>query len=170
MLVTDLSAIAKAAETKEEENFLFREFLQQYEEAAIDKLVFELNETITPRIDCTTCGNCCRSLMINVEDNDSKRLAEHLNITKEIFEQKYLERSSQGSLSVINTIPCHFLHCNKCTVYEARPHECGEFPGLHQPGFTKRSFATFMHYGRCPIVYNVIEALKENIFSLDTNG
>ena len=63
----------------------------------------------------------------------------------------------------MNKIPCHFLHENKCTVYEARPTECREFPGLHKPGFIKRSFATFMHYGRCPIIFNVIEALKKEL-------
>jgi Fe-S-cluster containining protein len=161
MLVTDLLEIAKAAEKNEMENCLFKQKLLAANSNSIDDLVFKLNKSITAQIDCTVCGNCCQSLMINVDDNDAERLAGHLQLTREAFETKYIERSSEGTLAVMNTIPCNFLHCNKCDVYEARPNECREFPGLHHPHFTKRLFATFMHYGRCPIVYNVIEALKK---------
>ncbi|CAN5485453.1 YkgJ family cysteine cluster protein [soil metagenome] len=168
MLLTDLTAIAINAEKNESENLRFRELLKQKDAAEIDKLVFKLNDEITPQVDCTVCGNCCRSLMINVEDADTARLSAHLQLAKEDFYNRYVERSSQGSLAVMNTIPCHFLHENKCTVYEARPNECREFPGLHHPGFAKRLFTIFMHYGRCPIIYNVVEKLKDEIqFSVE---
>lgn len=161
MVVTDLSIIAQEAIIKEEENFRFREILKSKNSDAIDKLVFQLYESISAQIDCTKCGNCCRSLMINVSSADTKRLAAHLQTSAKEFEEKYIERSGEGTMAVMNSIPCHFLYENKCTVYEARPEECREFPGLHRKGFTTRLFATFMHYGRCPIVYNVIEALKK---------
>jgi Fe-S-cluster containining protein len=163
MFVTDLSTISLNAEKNEKENLRFREFLQQRDSAETDEIVFKLNDAITPQIDCTQCGNCCRSLMINVDDADAVRLSTHLQLEKEDFYNRYVERSSQGSLAVMNTIPCHFLHENKCDVYAARPNECREFPGLHHPGFTKRLFTIFMHYGRCPIVYNVVEGLKEEL-------
>ena len=159
-MTTNLKVIAIAAETNAAENLRLKELLLASDPALVDELVFKLNETITAKIDCTACGNCCRSLMINVEPNDATRLARHLTVSEEVFHEKYIEQSSEGSLAVMNKIPCHFLHDNKCTVYEARPNECREFPGLHQPGFTKKLFATFMHYGRCPIIFNVVEALK----------
>lgn len=161
MVVTDLSIIAQEAIIKEEENFRFREVLKSKNSNAIDELVFQLNGSISSQIDCTKCGNCCRSLMINITTADTERLAAHLQTSIKEFEEKYVERSSEGTFAVMNSIPCHFLHENKCTVYEKRPEECREFPGLHRNGFTTRLFATFMHYGRCPIVYNVIEALKK---------
>ncbi|MEP6846144.1 MAG: YkgJ family cysteine cluster protein [Panacibacter sp.] len=163
MLLTDLAVISINAEKNDAENLRFRELLQQKDNDETDEIVFRLNAAIAPKIDCTQCGNCCRSLMINVEDADAARLAAQLQTDKESFYNRYVERSSQGSLAVMNTIPCHFLHENKCTVYEARPNECREFPDLHHPGFTKRLFALFMHYGRCPIIYNVVEALKEEM-------
>jgi len=163
MVITDLSIIARNAATNEEENLHFQELLRNENGESIDKLVFALNESISRQIDCTACGNCCRSLMINVNNNDAERLANHLHISKKTFEEKYVEKSTEEILAVMNTIPCHFLHNNKCTVYKARPDECCEFPGLHKPDFKGRLFATFMHYGRCPIVYNVIEALKEEL-------
>jgi len=163
MLVTDLSVISANAEKNEKENLRFREFLQQKGGGEIDEIVFKLNDAISPQIDCTQCGNCCRSLMINVDDADAARLSAHLQLGKEVFYNRYVERSSQGLLAVMNTIPCHFLHENKCTVYEARPNECRQFPGLHHPGFTRRLFTIFMHYARCPIIYNVVEKLKEEV-------
>ncbi|MBV9989122.1 MAG: hypothetical protein JO301_15695, partial [Chitinophagaceae bacterium] len=40
---------------------------------------------------------------------------------------------------------------------------CREFPALHVPGFRNRLFTTFMHYERCPIIFNVMEQLKDVI-------
>ena len=162
-MITNLHTIAESAETNTAENLRFKEFLKAYDSDKIDAVVFTLNELITPQIDCTSCGNCCRSLMINVDADDAERLSGHLKISGESFYNTYVEQSSEGSLAVMNAIPCHFLSDNKCTVYEARPAECREFPGLEAPDFTKRLFATFMHYGRCPIIFNVIEGLKSAV-------
>ena len=156
MLQTDLLIIAEAATEKHAENESFKSFLARHDAARIDELVLALDKITTAGIDCTQCGNCCRTLMINVEEGDAARLAAHLNMNIADFENRYVEKSSAGTLAVMNTIPCHFLSDNKCVVYEARPNECREFPGLHKPGFNDRLFATFMHYGRCPIIYNVI--------------
>src|SRR6476469_1347723 len=148
-------------DTLEAENVFFRNFLKKQNSIAIDAMVFNLNQKHEAVIDCTDCGNCCRSLMINLEAGDSERLSSHLEMTSENFQSAYVECSSSGEIQIMNTIPCHFLSESKCTVYEARPTECREFPGLHRENFIGRSFATFMHYDRCPIIRNVIEDLKE---------
>ena len=72
-MTTNLKVIAIAAETNAAENLRLKELLLSSGPAFVDELVFKLNETIAPQIDCTTCGNCCRSLMINVEPNDATR-------------------------------------------------------------------------------------------------
>src|SRR6266487_1608719 len=109
MVITDLSIIARTASSKEEENLRFQELLRKEDSDAIDKLVFELNESISPQIDCTCCGNCCRSLMINVDCDDTERLAKHLHLSKKGFEEKYIEKSTEGTLAIMSAIPCHFL-------------------------------------------------------------
>ena len=167
MPVTDLKFIADASEKNEAANEKLKSMLLRLENTYVDELVFSVNNEISAQIDCTQCGNCCRSLMINVEKEDALRLAAYLDLPTETFTNKYIEKSSEGRLAVMNTIPCSFLHSNKCVVYEARPNECREFPGLHRPNFTGRLFATFMHYGRCPIVYNVIEELKKKLFAIE---
>ncbi|WP_170117696.1 YkgJ family cysteine cluster protein [Chitinophaga ginsengisoli] len=162
-IITQLDVIALAAAEKEAENQAFKAFLRSHESAAIDELVQELDATITPQIDCTSCGNCCRSLMINVTDSEITSLAAHLNRSEADIKEQYIETGSNNDIMVMNTIPCHFLTANCCSIYEHRFAECREFPGLHQPEFTSRLFAMLMHYGRCLIIYNVLEEMKKRL-------
>jgi len=99
--------------------------------------------------------------MVNIDDTEATNLAAHLQMSREQFDDKYLEKGS--SMMILNAIPCHFLADNKCTVYEYRLAGCKEFPALHLPGFKNRLFTTFMHYDRCPIIFNVVEALKDEL-------
>ncbi|MDB5230583.1 MAG: hypothetical protein JWN76_1388 [Chitinophagaceae bacterium] len=162
MITENLDIIAESAFAREEENYQFRQFLDNQNSKLVDEKVHSLNQKISPQIDCTRCGNCCRGLMINLEETDSLRLAAHLSLTVEKFEDEFIEKST-GGMRIINTIPCHFLSGSKCNVYEARPDECRSFPGLHLEHFITRSFASLAHYGRCPIIYNVVEELKQEL-------
>lgn len=148
---------------KSDENIYFIDFLKSQNSEELDLLVFNISKEITLTINCTLCGNCCKSLMINVEQNDITRLSNYLKIKVEIVKEKYLETSGTGTLAIMNKIPCHFLQENKCTVYEARPGECRVFPGLDLPNFQKRLFAFFIHYETCPIVFYSIEMLKTKL-------
>ncbi len=156
---TDLEKIALFSATKQAENDRFRIFVQESDSEAVDRLVSRLNRSVTPRINCTDCGNCCKSLMILISDEDADHLSAHLQQPRAAFDAQYLEKGSNGTM-IVNRIPCHFLAANQCTVYEHRFAGCREFPALHIPQFTKRLFTTFMHYERCPIIFNVVEELK----------
>ena len=159
MLITHLSQMAVLAGEREEENDRFNSFLKEQPQDTIDEWVTNLNHSVEPQIDCTDCGNCCKSLMINVTEAEADSLAEHLHQSRTAFDAHHIEKGSNGMM-IMNTIPCHFLTDNKCTVYTHRFAGCREFPGLHLPGFTKRLFSVFMHYDRCPIIFNVVEELK----------
>ncbi len=161
-LLADLKKIKRIAAEKETENDRFRIFLKQQDGEQIDTIVHKLNAGISAQIDCTQCGNCCKSLMINVTSEDTKALATHLHISQADVKEKYIEESGQGEM-IINTIPCHFLRGTTCSIYEHRFTDCREFPHLHKPHFTSRLFGTLMYYEMCPIVYNVVEKLKEKL-------
>ncbi len=155
----NLEIIARISEIKENENQQFISFIKNQDSKEIDRLVFELNKSISVEIDCTQCANCCKSLMINVTDEEANHLSNQIKQSRKIFDEKYLEKGNNGTM-IMNTIPCHFLNDNKCLVYEHRFEGCKEFPGLHLPDFKKRLFTIFMHYQRCPIIFNVVEKLK----------
>ncbi|MGG9971897.1 YkgJ family cysteine cluster protein [Ferruginibacter sp. SUN002] len=158
-LQSNLVAISEIALAKESENDAFKSFLQSSEPGEIDQIVFDLNDRISPKIDCTNCGNCCRAFMINVNEEEANALATHLQMPVDELEEKYIEKGSGGRM-IINTIPCHFLSENRCTIYTHRFSGCREFPHLYQPGFTKRLFSILMYYNTCPIIFNVVENLK----------
>ena len=161
-LVTDRNFIKQQAEIKEEENDAFRSYLKRLDGNELDEKVHKINNLVTPQIDCTACGACCRQLMINVTTEENIQVADHLKISPKQFKENYLEESMQGKL-IINAIPCHFLEDSKCTVYENRFTECRAFPHLHETNFKGRLFGTLIHYKMCPIIYNVVEKLKTEV-------
>jgi len=118
-----------------------------------------LNDEVSGSVDCTACGNCCKTLVINVMHEEIGTLAQHLQLSAAVTKEQYIEESLAGKC-FINTMPCHFLADKKCSIYEARFTECRDFPHLHKDGFKARLSGTLMHYGRCPIIYNVIEGMK----------
>jgi uncharacterized protein len=159
MLETNLEIIANKSITNANENDEFVAFLKNKNPEELDDLFVTIQDTITPQIDCTQCGNCCKTLMINVEPIEANIAAQYLQMSNLSFEEKYIEKSLGGKM-LINAIPCHFLNNNKCSIYLQRFAGCKEFPALHLPQTQKRLFTIMMHYGRCPIVYNVVETIK----------
>jgi hypothetical protein len=101
--------------------------------------------------------------MINITKEETDQLASHLQISETQLIDQYIEQSEQGQM-IINTIPCHFLKETSCSIYEHRFTECREFPHLHKPHFTGRLFGTMQYYEICPIIFNVVEKLKEDLY------
>lgn len=157
--ITNLNTIAATALAKEEENHHFLQFAHWQDEALLDELVQEINEEVSAAIDCTTCGNCCKTLIVNITPAEIERLSVFLALPIAEVKEKYIEESLAGNC-FINTMPCHFLGGTSCTIYAERFTECRDFPHLHKDGFAKRLLGTLLHYGSCPIIYNVIEAVK----------
>lgn len=160
--ITDLDIIKTIAAAREAENDEFRFFLGELNDDETDLIVHEVNDSVSNQVDCTQCGNCCHSLMINVTQAETFTVARQLDLSPEKFKEKYIEES-QGGIMIINTIPCHFLADKRCSIYENRFTECRDFPHLHKPGFTRRFFSTMLYYGMCPIIFNVVEQLKEKL-------
>ena len=143
----------------EDENDAFRAYLQKKDSNELDETVQRLNNIFAPQIDCTSCGACCRHLMINVTPEESITIATFLEKDPRQFKEEYLEESIQGDM-IMKSIPCAFLSDSKCTVYPERFNGCRAFPHLHESNFKGRLFGTLIHYAMCPIIYNVVEELK----------
>jgi hypothetical protein len=63
--IVDLEFIKNKSIELEAENHQFQDFLRNLDSLSLDKAVFDLSEAISPKIECTDCGNCCKSLMVN---------------------------------------------------------------------------------------------------------
>jgi Fe-S-cluster containining protein len=105
------------------------------------------------RYDCQKCpGYCCSYPRIEVLDSDLDRLAQHFGIAVEEAERKFTRRykdedSDERILRhhkdhVYATI-CRFFDrkARRCTVYEARPEVCRQYPNGSRCGYY--DFITF---------------------------
>ncbi|MEP6757473.1 MAG: ABC transporter permease, partial [Chthonomonadales bacterium] len=72
-LVTDLKRVFSLARRKRRENFDFRTWVKSelpMPDGQLDATVQRVAREVSAQIDCTTCGNCCRSLQIAVDNDD----------------------------------------------------------------------------------------------------
>ena len=172
-MALDLVQIRALAETKEDENARFRQFLKtrcNLESEQIDKRVFETTRRVWAGIDCTTCGNCCRELRPTFSGEEVDRVAHRLGMERQQFIETFLERSEAGSDKPWRTraAPCPFLKDNLCSIYEDRPADCSGYPYLYEPDFVFRTLGMLERTYTCPIVYAVIEELKQSLGFLPT--
>ena len=85
-LELDVDKIEELGRRRESENLRFRSYLKGQESDKIDRIVHRLNQEISERIDCTTCGNCCRELKPCITDKDIDRLSKGLELAKDNIE------------------------------------------------------------------------------------
>lgn len=158
-LETDLKTIASLAEPHWADNWNFRAFLQQeVDPVRLDTVVHEVNKDVSARIDCTTCGNCCREVYPHFDPPDVTRLAKGLAISEEEL-KKLMRPEDDGTLAFCQR-PCPLLADNKCSAYAHRPADCRLYPHLDQEDFLGLSIGIIENYGTCPIIFNVYGRLK----------
>jgi uncharacterized protein len=155
----DLPGIAAAAADQSRLSALITA-LKSMDPLTLDQWVQEAQVVVTAAIDCTDCGNCCRSLMISVLPEEATQLARTLDLSEADLRARYLETSETSDRAVLSQIPCHFLEGNRCSIYADRFSDCRAFPHLDQPGFQRRLFSMQMYYGMCPMIYHVLELLR----------
>lgn len=161
-LETDLRKIEKIAKKKDDENWAFRTYLKGNWGRDIDPIVHRLYEEVSAQIDCTTCGNCCKGMSPVLSAKDIEVFSEGLGMPVSQFKPLYLTVDMGDT--IFNQTPCPFLKDNKCRNYEHRPAACQSYPHLHKEDFTTRLFGV-LNYAICPIVFNVYEQLKDEVWN-----
>lgn len=161
-MLTDLVQIRRMGEKKRAENERFRKHLKAHSFA--ERRIRKLAQQVEEQIDCATCANCCRVATARLAERDVDRLARHLGIRPSEFLRDYTESSEEEGLILKRlSSGCVFLSGNVCTVYEARPHNCADFPHTVRGdgSFVSRMWDFKDRACYCPIVYNTLEALKD---------
>ena len=171
---SDHSDLEELAGEKEDENWAFRKFLKFHDDISgkeLDRLVFKIADEVGSTIECTSCGRCCKELKPMFSDDEQQLLAKRLAVTVEQLRQQYLEYDTSDDEPgwQIKTAPCPFLKDDKCTVYEDRPSNCRDYPYLHKPDFSDRTWGMIERTFTCPIVFHVMEKLKEK-FGFEADG
>jgi len=164
-LQTDPKVVAELAAEREDANWRFRSFLKgvDLEIEELDAIVHAHHEDAASQIDCCACGHCCREVLPTLTDDDVGRLAAGLGISSEEIVTQYLTRDEDGDLT-FNQRPCPFLSENRCRVYEHRPETCRSYPHLQKDEFVFRLAQAVSNCSICPIVFNVFERLKAELW------
>jgi Fe-S-cluster containining protein len=164
-MITDLVQIRLLGEKKRDENMRFRRFMKSRDHS--DRILRRIAEGIEEQIDCTECANCCKVATVEVSERDVERLAKYLRIPPAKFVAEYtVESEEEGRiLRRDERTGCIFLDGRDCTVYEARPDICQRFPHLVRGGgsIASRMWQFVDRACYCPIVYNSLEAFKEEL-------
>ena len=160
--------LEKLAKEKEAENWEFRKFLKFYDELPddeLDELVSKLASKYESEIECTNCGRCCKELRPKLSKEDLQRLADGLGITAKELKHQHLAYDNDEDEPgwQIKDAPCPFLKDNKCDIYKSRPDNCRGYPYLHEADFSSRTMGMIERTFTCPIVFNVMEELKEEV-------
>ena len=172
-LVTDLDTIKQLAAEKHDDFEVLRYQLEAFDElsdAPLDAYVDGLAAPIVAAIDCTQCANCCRGLDVYLTPTDVERLAAGLDQMPQKVENEFVDhaRAEQvGEWGMLRRSPCVFLNQKLCTVYEHRPESCRAYPAF-TPDFRWTLTDTIAGAGRCPIIYNVLCAMLDQVDELYT--
>jgi len=164
-VLTDLVQIKLLGEKKREENLRFRKHMKAHDHS--DRILRRIAVDIEEQIDCTQCANCCRVATAKVAERDIERLAKYLRVKPAQVLADYVVESEEEGLVLRRDKKsgCVFLSGNECTVYDARPESCQRFPHVVRGNgsMASRMWEFVDRACYCPIVYNSLEAFKEEL-------
>lgn len=160
-VITDLVQIQRLGEQKLDENKRLRVHMKSHPipERRLRKLAIEVENAI----DCLECANCCRVATVKLRDREVDSLARHIGASRSVFLRDYCDHTEDEGIILKRTEKgCIFLEGNLCTVYDARPMTCQDFPHLVRGdgSLVSRMWEMPDRATYCPIAYNTLEAFK----------
>lgn len=168
--ITDLERVRKLAQEKHGDFELLRLMLERnhkLDDAKLDAYVEQVAAPIIAAIDCTKCANCCRHLDVYLVEDDAKRLVDGLMIPLSEVETRYVDHEAAAAVEewgVFRQRPCAFLKGKLCSVYQHRPESCRIYP-VFTPDFRWSLEDTIEGASLCPIIYNVLSALCDQLLT-----
>lgn len=127
----------------------------------MDDAVLSLHHEAFERINCLECANCCRTLGPLITDKDIERMAKALRMKPSAVVEQYLCIDEEGDY-VFREMPCPFLMPdNYCSIYEARPKACREYPHTDRRKFYQIYKLTVKNAETCPVAFEVLQGLTK---------
>lgn len=127
----------------------------------LDRAVHRIHEEVFEEVDCLDCANCCKTTSPIWRDKDIERAASFLNVRPAHFIEEHLHIDSDGDY-VFNVAPCPFLQKNNyCSIYEARPKACQEYPHTDRKQFHQILSLTLKNTDICPATLEIVKRLRK---------
>lgn len=159
-MIMDLSEFNKRALQLKKANEAFYKKLKLKPPKNLDKLFHETHEEVFAHTNCLSCANCCKTTSPIFYQRDIERAAAAKKIRPGDFIQTYLFMDEEGDF-VLKQAPCPFLDPeNFCTIYEARPVACREYPHTDRKKMHQILDLTFRNTLVCPAVLEITERIR----------
>lgn len=159
-MIKEYKKLLDQARAKQNENKKFFQQLRKDKPKDLDQITNAFHDEAFETIDCLNCANCCRGTGPLLLQKDIDRLAKACSQKPGAFVDAYL-RIDEDNDYVFKKMPCPFLqNDNYCSVYEARPNACREFPHTQQRDIYQKLAITQKNTLVCPAVYLITENLK----------
>ena len=162
-LVTDLVQIKRLGELKRDENLRLRLHMKRH--AIVERRLKIISDDIEKKTECLSCANCCRSATARLQEREIESVAKGAGMRVNDFMEECVEESADEGMILRRNEDgsCVFLHGNECLIYRHRPTACRHFPHLTSgPGsLAWRRWEMPDRATYCPIVYNTLEAWKD---------
>lgn len=155
----DVQKILQEGASKKNQNKKLAQRLKRSKPKELDKKVHALHYDVFEEMDCLDCGNCCKTTSPGMHDKDVERLAKHLKVKAVDLIDQHMEMDQDGEY-VFRSAPCPFLGAdNYCSVYEARPLACREYPHTNRKRFYQVVDLSVKNTAICPAVVKIFDGL-----------
>jgi Fe-S-cluster containining protein len=159
----DLNRFKEISKNKSEENKKFLNRLKKQDAGKVDDAFHQTHDDVFSETSCLTCANCCKTTSPIFYQTDIERASKFLRMKPGDFIEKYL-RVDEDKDYVLKSSPCAFLdNDNYCSIYEARPKACREYPHTDRKKMVQIMDLTYKNTMVCPAVLEMVERLKKKI-------
>ena len=129
----------------------------------LDLLFHNAHDEVFEKTDCLQCANCCKTTSPLFLEKDIERLAKFLKMKPGSFSEQYLRKDEDGDY-VLHSSPCPFLLADQsCSVYDARPKACREYPHTNRKKIRQIFDITEKNAAICPAVERILIQVNQQI-------
>ncbi|MEZ5008993.1 MAG: YkgJ family cysteine cluster protein [Chitinophagales bacterium] len=156
----DLSKIKQQAASKRKEHEKIVSKLKSKTPKQLDQTIHQKHEQLFENIDCLDCANCCKTTSPLILQSDISNISAYLKIQPGELMKQHIIMDEDGDF-VFNQTPCPFLgNDNYCSIYEARPKACREYPHTQQRKQISIIDITLENVAICPAVFRIFEHIE----------